>query len=465
MPVHISDSLIYRNSWGTEETRALFDDEPRTRAWLEILAALAEAQAEVGLIPADAAREVARACRALSAVEGALDAGFFEEVRKGFEATNHSTLGLIQAVQRRCAGNAGEWVYYGATVQDITDTWMMMALDKVWTIAFRELRAIEDNLLRLAETHRDTLMAGRTHGQPGLPITFGFKAAVWAREIRRHIQRLKEIKARLGVGQLAGGVGSLSSLGPRGLELQEKFFARLGLRPPDITWNTARDGIVEWFQLLTLISGTADKIGHEVYNLQRPEIGEVSEGFVPGTVGSITMPHKRNPEIAEHLGTLARVIRHNTALIAESQVHDHERDGRSWKAEWAALAETCMAAAKLLALTNTMTTHLVVHPDRMLANLEAGKGYVLSEAVMLALAEKVGKQTAHTLVYETAMKAHEAGRSLKDAILESEAIRAHLSAETIEALFDYRRHVGLCRELVDRVVRVAWEEHSEEDKP
>jgi adenylosuccinate lyase len=460
MPVHISDSLIYRNSWGAEETRAIFDDEPRTRAWLEILAALAEAQAEVGLIPADAAREVARACRTLP-----LDAEFFEEVRQGFEATNHSTLGLIRAVQRRCAGNSGEWVYYGATVQDLSDTWMMIALGRVWEIAYRDLRAIEANLIRLAETHRDTVMAGRTHGQPGLPITFGFKAAVWASEARRHIQRLKEIKARLGVGQLAGGVGSLSSFGPRGLELQEKLFARLGLRPPDIVWNTARDVVVEWFQWLTLVSGTADKIGHEVYNLQRPEIGEVSEGFVPGTVGSITMPHKRNPEIAEHLGTLARVIRHNAALIAESQVHDHERDGRAWKVEWAVLAETCMAAAKVLALTNTLTANLVVHPERMMANLEAGKGFVLSESVMLALAEKVGKQTAHTLVYDTAMKAYEAGRPLKDAILENSGIRQHLSAEVIESLFDYRRHVGLCREFVDRVVERAKEERSQEKTP
>ena len=135
----------------------------------------------------------------------------------------------------------------------------------------------------------------------------------------------------------------------------------MGLRPPDIAWTTARDVLVEWFQVLTLISGTSDKIGHEVYNLQRSEIGEVSEGFVSGTVDSITMPHKRNPEIAEHLGTLARVIRHNAALLAESQVHDHERDGRAWKSEWAVLAETSMAAAKLLELTNTMTAHLVVH--------------------------------------------------------------------------------------------------------
>jgi adenylosuccinate lyase len=448
MPVHISDSLIYRGSWGTDETRAIFDDEPRTRAWLEILACLAEAQAEVGLIPADAAREVARACRELP-----LDAAFFDEVRQGFEATNHSTLGLIQAVQRRCPGSSGEWVYYGATVQDLTDTWTMLALNQVWRIARRDLRAIQANLLALAAAHRDTVMAGRTHGQPGLPITFGFKAAVWASEVRRHLQRLDEVAPRLGAGQLAGGVGSLSSLGPRGLALQEKFLARLGLRAPDITWTTARDVIVEWFQLLTLISGTADKIGHEVYNLQRPEIGELSEGFTPGTVGSITMPHKRNPEISEHLGTLARVIRHNAALIAESQVHDHERDGRAWKTEWAVLAETCLAAAKLLALTDSLTKNLVVHPDRMLANLEATRGFVLSESVMLALAEKMGKQSAHRLVYEVAMRAQESGRPLKEALLAEPAITAHLPPAAIEALFDYRRQAGLCREMVDRLLQ------------
>ncbi|MCC7360634.1 MAG: adenylosuccinate lyase family protein [Anaerolineales bacterium] len=459
MPAHLAESLIYRNAWGTPEIHALFDDEPRTRAWLEILATLAEAQAEVGLIPPLAAGQVARACRELP-----LDAAFFDEVRRGYESTNHSTLGLIQAVQRRCPGDAGEWVYYGATVQDITDTWMMMTLRQVAGLVARDLRATEGNLLGLAQAHRDTVMAGRTHGQPGLPITFGFKAAVWASETRRHLHRLRDLAPRLGVGQLAGGVGSLSSLGPRGLELQATFLARLGLRAPDITWTTARDVVVEWFQLLTLIAGTADKIGHEVYNLQRPEIGELSEGFVPGTVGSITMPHKRNPEIAEHLGTLARVIRYNTALVAESQVHDHERDGRAWKAEWAVLAETCLTAAKLLALTQTLTAHLIVHPERMLANLEATRGFILSEAVMLALAERVGKQSAHTLVYETSMRAHQTGQTLKRAILENDDLRKYFSAEALDGLFDYRRHVGLCGPLVDRIVERARDERATEDQ-
>lgn len=447
MPVHLTDSLIYHNSWGTPELRALFDDVPRTRSWLEILAVLAETQAEFGLIPPDAAHSVATTCRVIE-----LDTVFFEEVCAGFEATNHSTLGLIRALQRRCPGNSGEWLYYGATVQDLTDTWTALVLQQVREIVGRELKQIETNLSWLATEHRDTVMAGRTHGQIGLPITFGFKAAIWAMEVRRHRQRLLELASRLNVGQLAGGVGSLSSLGPHALALQKSFLGRLGLNAPVISWTTARDSIAEWFNLLALIAAIGDKIGHEIYNLQRTEIGEVSEGFVTGTVGSITMPHKRNPEISEHLGTLARVIRHNAALIVESVVHDHERDGRSWKAEWVVLAETCLAAGKLLALLHTLTANLVIHADRMQANLEATGGFVLSEAVMLALAARIGKQSAHTLVYETAMAAHTTGRGLKEAILDNPQICAHLSRDEIESLFDYRRHTGHCGALVDQVL-------------
>lgn len=458
MPTQLFDSLIYQGSWGTDQTRAIFEEVPRTRAWLEILAMLSETQAEVGLIPALAGGQVAETCRTVQ-----LDEEFFNEVRQGFEATNHSMLGLIQAMQRRCPGDSGEWFYYGTTVQDVTDTWMMLAIGKVWQILYSDLLQIEKSLLSLAEIHRNTVMPGRTHGQQGLPITFGFKVAVWAREIRRHILRFRDLKPRLGVGQLAGGVGSLSSYGPQGMELQNKFFSRLGLRSPAIVWNTARDVIVEWFQLLVLITGSADKFGQEVYNLQRPEIGEVSEGFSPGTVGSITMPHKRNPEIAEHLGTLGRVVRHNSAMIAESQAHDHERDGRSWKVEWVALPAACMVAAKSMALTISMCANLNVHPERMMANLEASKGFVLSEALMLALARHVGKQTAHTLVYETSMRAHEDGRPLKEAVLENKDIRQHLSNQEIEALFDYRLSVGLCPEFVDRVIELAKAEQAHDN--
>lgn len=443
MPIHMIDSQIYGGAWSSEEMQAIFDDVPRTQGWLDVIAALAEAQAEAGLIPAEVVPEIRRACR--------IERLDMAAIRQGYQETGHSTLGLIRELRRHCSPEAGEWLYYGATVHDITDTWLAMALLKVWKIIFRDLREIEAILLQLAVAHRTTPMPGRTHGQPGLPITFGFKVAVWVREIRRHIERLKDVRRRLGEGQLAGGVGSLSSLGAKGLAVQERFLARLGLRPPDIVWNTARDTQVEFVNLLAMAAATFDKIGHEIYNLQRPEIGEVREGFVGGTVGSITMPHKRNPEIAEHLGSLARLIRHNAACLAENLVHDHERDGRSWKAEWGLIGPTCAMTGALLRLAKTMTGNLEVDAARMEANLEAGRGYILSEGVMLALARHVGKQTAHEWVYTTAMAAFEANRPLKEAILANEQITASLSPAEIEALFDYRRQIGLCPEFVDRV--------------
>jgi adenylosuccinate lyase len=444
MPIHIIDSPIYSGAWGTDEMRAIFDDAAQLQGWLDVLVALAEAQAELGFIPAEVVPEIRRVCRVELLDMAAL--------RRAYAETGHSTLGLIRALKHLCRGAAGEWIYYGATVQDIADTSMALALSKVWRIVFRDLRRIEAALFDLAAMHRDTPMAGRTHGQPGLPITFGYKVAVWVSEIRRHLERLKDINKRLGEGQLAGGVGSLSSYGERGLELQATFLARLGLRPPDISWITARDTQTEFMNLLMLIAATFDKIGHEIYNLQRPEIGEVREGFVAGTVGSITMPHKRNPEIAEHLGTLARLIRHQVSCLAESLVHEHERDGRSWKVEWASIGPICVMTGALLRLSMIMCAGLEVDRAQMLANLEATQGYVLSEGVMLALAAHVGKQTAHDRVYAAAIAAAQAGRPLKAALLEQPEITRHLSANQIDALLDYRRQLGMCPQFVDRVL-------------
>ena len=205
----------------------------------------------------------------------ALDEAFFTEVREDFERTNHSLLGLIRALQRRCPGDSGEWLCYGATVQDITDTHTARILVKVRDIFADQLTRVATVLCDLARRYRDTPMCGRTHGQPGLPITFGFKAAGWLDEIQRHRQRLHEVGARIGVGQLAGGVGSLSAFGPEALALQQRFLEKLGLTAPAISWTASRDRLAEWLNLLALIAATADRIGHEIYNLQRPEIGEL----------------------------------------------------------------------------------------------------------------------------------------------------------------------------------------------
>ena len=447
MSVHISDSAIYRNSWATPEMRALFDDAALTAGWIEVMIVLAETEAEFGLIPAAAARQLADICKVVP-----LDEAFFTEVREDFERTHHSLLGLIRALQRRCPGDSGEWLCYGATVQDITDTHTARILVKVRDTFEGQLARVATVLFSLARRYRDTPMCGRTHGQPGLPITFGFKAAGWLDEVQRHRQRLKEIGARIGVGQLAGGVGSLSAFGAEALAVQQSFLEKLGLTAPAISWTASRDRLAEWLNLLALITATADRIGHEVYNLQRPEIGEISEGFVPDTVGSITMPQKRNPEVAEHLGTLARVVRYQAAHMGENLVHDHERDGRAWKGEWALLPGACLATGKALALLHDLLEHLEVNADRMRNNLLATKGFVQAEHVMLALSPKLGKQSAHALVYRVAMEATERGITLREAVLAEPQIVAPLGVTGIESIFDVEQSTGCCAQMVNRVL-------------
>ncbi|TRX02623.1 class-II fumarase/aspartase family protein [Candidatus Methylobacter oryzae] len=445
--VHINDSTIYGPSWADPELRPLFTEQNKIKGWLEVMTVLAEVQAEFGLIPAQAATEIRRAYENID-----IDEAFLQEAAEGFAKTNHSLVGLINAFKQRYGAAGGEWLCYGATVQDITDIHTVRTLLKVHEHFLAQIIEIERILIDLARLHRQTVMCGRTHAQPGLLITFGFKAATWLDELERHRQRLTELKSRLNVGQLCGGVGSLSSLGPDALALQLTVLQRLGLNAPAISWTSTRDRYAEWVNLLAMMTATGDRIGQEVVNLQRPEIGELSEGFVSGAVGSITMPQKRNPEISEHLGTLSRVVRHHAAHMAENLVHSHERDGRSWKGEWIIIPDATLATGKSLALLKLLLKDLQINPQRMLANIQTTQGFVHAEAVMLALAKALGKQSAHRLVYDLAMQAQSEELHLKQALLNNPQIGAILRHDEIEALFNPEHSTGVCETMVEQVV-------------
>ncbi|MDQ1490341.1 MAG: hypothetical protein QOJ23_2855, partial [Actinomycetota bacterium] len=354
-------SAVYAHLWSTPEVDALLGDEGRLASWLDILAALARAQGELGLIPAEVADEIVR-----KAVVENLDLAY---VAAQTRATEHSTLGLIRGVQQVVSAEAGEWFCHGATVQDVTDTWCALVMRDLGRIAERDLSAIEASLRKLARRHKATPMAARTHGQPGLPVTVGYKAAVWAAEVRRHRERLGDGGGRWLVGQLGGAAGTGSLWGGSRRALQDRFCEVLGLGRPEGPWISARDRIAEFGSVLAMIAATLGKIGNEVLELQRPEIGEVFEPFTPGAVGSITMPHKRNPERSEHLVTLARLVRAEAGVLVESMVVEHERDGRAWKAEWAAFPEVCRLTAASLASARGLVDGLTVDPAAMAANI------------------------------------------------------------------------------------------------
>jgi adenylosuccinate lyase len=434
---------VFGHLWSTPETDELFGDEGRTRIWLSVLGALAAEQGALGMIPPDAATAIA--ARAERPVD--LDAVGEETRRSG-----HSTLGLIRVVQRDLDESSREWVSYGATVQDVADTWTGLVMQRTLAIADRDLAAIEASLLALASRHRDAIMLGRTHGQPGVPITFGFKASVWVAEIRRHRSRIEAARPRLEVGQLAGAVGTLSAWGGFGPELQRGVLERLGLSAPDTSWLTARDRVAELVTLLALVTGTLAKIGKEVYNLQRPEIGELSEAPAEGVVGSITMPQKRNPERSEHLATLARVVRAAAGLALEGMVGEHERDGAAWKTEWALLPQACGAAAVALALAADLVAGLRVDEQRMRENVDAQRGYVLAEPVTLALGAAIGPRRAHELVGAAAARGRELGLSLADALAADPAIARRLDPAQIDGLLDPGSALGSAAALTDRIV-------------
>jgi adenylosuccinate lyase len=392
MATRLTESASYAHLWSTPALVDVFEERRRLQTWLDILAALASAQAELGLIPAAAAAQVAEHARA--------DRLDLDLVATETRRTSHSTLGLIRALQRLLPEPAREYVYYGATVQDLTDTWFGLVMRDVGRLVRADLTRTHGSLLRLAAAHRDTVMAGRTHGQPGAPITFGFKVATWADEIGRHLNRLDEGARRWSVGQLAGAVGVLGFFQPHGVALRRLYCARLGLADPGVSWTATRDRVAEFGTVLAMTAATLARFGNEVYELQRPEIGELSEPTVDSAVGSITMPHKRNPEASEHLDTLARIARSAAGVLVEGMVSGHERDGRAWKAEWMALPEVALAAGTAAALAADLSGTVVVDAARMRENMERFGQRWASERVLAELSRRLGKHRAQEIMQE-----------------------------------------------------------------
>ncbi len=392
MGTRLSSSTLYAHLWGTPELDAVFDERAMLQTWLDVLVALARAQASLGIVPAASASAIAAAAR----VE-ALD---LEYVAEQTRLTSHSTLGLIRGLLRVLPEQVREHVYVGATVQDVSDTWFGILMRDVGAIARRDLTALRGLLLDLAVEHRSTVMAGRTHGQPGAPITFGFKVASWADEVGRHLDRLAEGERRWAVGQLGGAVGVLAFFGADGPELRARFCAEVGLADPGISWLSSRDRVAEFGTVLAMIAGTLARIGTEVYELARPEIGELAEAAPAGAVSSITMPHKRNPEGSEHLDTLARLARSAAAVLLEGMVAGHERDGRAWKAEWVALPEVCQLTGAALRLALGLVEGLEVHADAMAANVARFGPALASERVLVGLSARIGKHRAQQVLHE-----------------------------------------------------------------
>ncbi len=439
------DSPLFGDLFSTPEMRAIFSDESTIQRWMDVEAALARAEAKLGIIPQAHADEITRKCR-VSLIDMA-------EMKRQLVHTHHPIMPLIRCYQSICEPAAGEALHWGATTQDIMDTGAVLQLKEAAALVVRDLSETLRLLCGLAQRHADTLQAGRTHGQHALPITFGFKVAVWAAEVKRHLRRIDELSPRLFQGQFAGAVGTLASIGEQGFRLQELMFADLGLAVPEIAWHTARDGLAEMVCVYAMVGSTLAKMMNEVMGLQRTELAELEEPFHMGKVGSSTMPHKRNPMMSEGVVAVSKLLNAQVGPALADMQAENERDQRGWQAEWSFLAETCCMLGGMLYWTNKVLAGLQVYPDNMRRNLDALHGLILSENVMLALGGKIGRQEAHEVAYELCMEAFEKHMPLKTLLLRDARVNRHLSEQQIDELLDPARYTGLAARFVDRVTR------------
>ncbi|MFC7555571.1 3-carboxy-cis,cis-muconate cycloisomerase [Pseudoroseomonas wenyumeiae] len=388
MPSSPLDSALFRDMFGTPEMRAVFSDEALVGRYIEVEVALARAEARCGIIPAEAAEHIAAA-----GADPHLD---WDRLKRETENVGYPILPLVHQLAER-AGEAGRYVHWGATTQDIMDTASVLQLRAALDLVGADIDALRNILTELALRHRDTPMAGRTHLQQALPVTFGYKAAIWLAAMDRHAERLAQLRPRVLVGQFAGAAGTLASLGEDGFRVQETLCQELGLDQPVITWHVARDGLAEAVAFLGLVTGTLAKVATDIMLMMSTEFGgEVMEPFVKGRGASSTMPQKRNPISSEIMLATAKAVRQQVALVLDAMVQDFERATGPWHLEWMALPESFMLTASCLHQARFALSGLTVDVGRMRANLDLSGGLIVAEAVMMAAALRSAGSTRMT---------------------------------------------------------------------
>jgi 3-carboxy-cis,cis-muconate cycloisomerase len=443
MPSTAIDSQIHGFLFSTDEMREIFSERSWVQKWLDTEAALAKAQGELGVIPKEKADIINQYAKA-----DLIDIPSIGEYYK----SSITIVPLLRAFKAILPERAGEFVHWGATSQDIVDTGLVLLQRDAWKVIVRDMKICRDHCLALAKKYRDTPQAGRTHVVHAIPITFGYKVAVWADELSRDIERLEQMAPRVFVGEMAGAVGTLASQPEHGLETQKRMMEILGLGVPTIAWHVARDNQAEFVSVLALCAGTIGRIAHEIFTLQRTEILELEEPFFMGKVGSSTMPHKRNPAVLENVLALCRNVRSIAPSIVESMVSENERDWGCFLSEWEAIPRACELFAGALAKTKYILENLIVYPKHMEQNLFKQKGLMMSECVMMHLARKLGRMTAHGIVYKSCMEAYEKEIPLKDVLMRTKEVTDAFTEEEIDHMLNPLSYVGLAPVFVDRVV-------------
>ena len=438
-PVSVLD---YR--YGTEKMRSVFRANSYLRFLLEVEATLAEVQEEMGIIPKGAG----------SAIRNGLKDVKRERVEEIEKSINHDIMAVVKALEEK-TGDSGKWIHFGATSYDIVDTARALQHSNAIDLIEKALEKLISALSKLAKKHKNTVMLGRTHGQWATPITFGLKIAVFLAEMKRHSERLSEIKPRIITGKFLGAVGSGAAMKPHTLDVQKAVCQKLGLKEPLATTQIlGRDRLAEMIAWGSNVATSLEKFTLEVRNLQRSDIGEVAEAFDKAKqVGSSTMAQKKNPITSENVGGLARIVRSMLYSAYENNLQWHERDLANSSNERVILPQFYILLEYILIKTENVFANLFVNEKRMKDNLESAGGLPMAEFFVIELGKtELGRQASHELVRTITMEAESKGVTFADAVREDKIVKEKLGNEKIEFCLNPENYVGHSEEIIDRVL-------------
>jgi adenylosuccinate lyase len=439
--------------------RDLFTQASRFQSWLDVEAALAQAQAQLGIVPQSAAEEITRKAQ-LSYLD-------MSAINEGLARTGHPLVPVIWELSRVCEGDAGGYVHWGATTQNITQTGRLLVLRRVHRIFLNQMASLLNALANLADETKGYLIAGRTHGQHAVPATFGFKVAVWIDELCRHVERLRGCEERVFVAMLGGAAGTVASLSANGsgsgtgngsgLATQDKMAELLGMGSMRVPARTISDHLAEYVLLLGMLAATCSKMGREVYTLMKQEFGEVEEPVPEGTVGSSTMPQKRNPKLSQDIVAGAAQVRALAPLALEAMQTEHEADRTTSIMMERAVSDASILIGDILQRLIVVFTGMRVFPERMRQNLDLSGGLIMAENIMLDLGRHIGRQEAHEVVYDAAQGSVIQDRPFRDMLAESQEMNTRLTPEQVEKLLDPGEYAGMCGEFAEQGAKRARE--------
>jgi 3-carboxy-cis,cis-muconate cycloisomerase len=444
MSINPADSGILGSLYGTDEIRALFSDRASLQFMLDVEAALARAEAKLGLVPATVADSITRAARAENLR--------IDYVADGTRRMGYPVAAIVKELSRVAGEEAARFIHLGATTQDILDTALVLQLRAAFAILRRDILALARSLAARAVRYRDTPIAGRTHLQHAVTTTFGLKCAVWASPLVTHLERLDQAARRILVVQFGGAAGTLAALGTNGSAVVEALARELALGVPILPWHAQRDGFAEMSTILGLICGSLSKFAFDVILMMQTEVAEISEPHEDGRGGSTTMPQKRNPIASEYILAATRGVHALVPVMLGAMTSDYERSTGPWQSESLALPQCVALTAGALAHARSIADGMTVDVERMRSNLDLTAGLIMAEAVTTALVPAIGRAAADTAVARACSRAIEKRSSLAAILREDPELQPLLSDAEIDRLTDPAAYLGSAGAFVDRVV-------------